>query len=450
MMRFFMEYMPYYRRLLKLAAPLIVTQAGQMLVQLADNAMVGHYGTIELAASSFANSIFLLIMVFGAGISVGITPLLGQSYGKDRLVRAASVIKNSLFLSAIVITAIFILAWLLSYAMNNMGQETAVEAAAIPYYRLLSFSLVPMLIFMVFKQIGEGLGNTMYAMLATLASNIINIGLNYLLIFGKAGFPELGLLGAGYASLLSRIIMAALLIPLLLSSKKYAGVFALIRRVPFAKGRMLKIFYTGLPIALQMLIEISLFAAGTIMMGWIGDVPLAAHQVANGMIGFTFMIANGIAMATTIRISWQWGNGNFREMQQAGKASQQMVLAFMGLCAVLFITLAPALARLFSNDPAVWEAAIPLLIIAGLFQIVDGLQVVSLGILRGIADVKKPFWMAAFSYLVFGLPVSYLAAFVLDLGAEGIWLGFISSLSIAALLFGLRIRKMWQKPEFSA
>ncbi|MFO7880724.1 MAG: MATE family efflux transporter [Bacteroidota bacterium] len=450
MMRFFMEYMPYYRRLLKLAAPLIVTQAGQMLVQLADNAMVGHYGTIELAASSFANSIFLLIMVFGAGISVGITPLLGQAYGKDRLVRAASVIKNSLFLSAIVITAIFILAWLLSYAMNNMGQEAAVETAAIPYYRLLSFSLVPMLIFMVFKQIGEGLGNTMYAMLATLASNIINIGLNYLLIFGKAGFPELGLLGAGYASLLSRIIMAVLLIPLLLSSKKYAGVFALIPRVPFAKGRMLKIFYTGLPIALQMLIEISLFAAGTIMMGWIGDVPLAAHQIANGMIGFTFMIASGIAMATTIRISWQWGNGNFREMQQAGKASQQMVLAFMGLCAVLFITLAPALARLFSNDPDVWEAAIPLLIIAGLFQIVDGLQVVSLGILRGIADVKKPFWMAAFSYLVFGLPVSYLAAFVLDLGAEGIWLGFITSLSIAALLFGLRIRKMWQKSEFRA
>ena len=433
-------YLPYYKRLASLAFPLVLTQSGQMLVQLVDNAMVGHVGTIELAASSFANSIFLLVLVLGTGICVGITPILGHAFGEERPVVAASIIKNSIALSLLVTLMISLTSWSLSFTMPFMGQEKAVFEEAIPYYRLLSYSLIPLLLFTALKQIGEGMGNTLYAMIATLTSNIVNVILNYILIFGHAGFPALGLEGAGYATLIARIVMFLMLIPLLLKSSKYRHIFKLTGKVRISWKRISNIFKTGLPIALQMLTEVSLFAAGSVMMGWIGDVELAAHQVANGLIGFTFMIANALSMASTIRISIQYGNKNFREMRMAANASKHMVLMFMGLCAILYISLDGWLPKIFSTDPKVWAQASSLLIIAGIFQLVDGLQVVSLGILRGVADVKKPMIIALFTYLAVGLPVSYLFAFTFGFGAEGIWFGYVASLSLAALLFSLRIK----------
>jgi MATE family multidrug resistance protein len=409
-------------------------------MQLIDNAMVGHVGTAELAASSFANSIFLLVIVLGTGISIGITPILGQAFGEKRPVLAAAVIKNSLVLSVAVIISIFFLSWALSWIMPNMGQANEVSELAIPYYRLLSWSLIPMLIFLVFKQIGEGLGNTMYAMISTLVSVFFNVFLNYLLIYGHLGFPALGLQGAGYATLISRVILVIMLVPLLLRSSKYKTIYRQISRVKLSAQRMKSIFSTGLPIALQMLIEVSLFAFGSIMIGWIGETELAAHQVANGLIGFTFMMASSLGMASTIRISIQYGNKNFHEMKMAATASKHLVLIFMGICSAMYIGLSNELPKIFSDDPLVWEQASSLLIIAGIFQLVDGLQVVFLGILRGVADVKHPFWIAAFSYLLIGLPVSYIFAFVLNFGPEGIWLGFVAGLSVAALSFNIRIR----------
>ncbi len=443
MLRAIKTYLPYYRRLGKLAVPLALTQSGQMLIQLIDNAMVGHVGTAELAASSFANSIFLLVIVLGTGISIGITPILGQAFGEKRVALAAAVIKNSIILSIAVILSIFFLSWSLSWIMPNMGQAQEVSSLAIPYYRLLSWSLLPMLIFLVFKQIGEGLGNTMYAMISTLVSIFFNVFLNYILIFGHLGFPALGLQGAGYATLISRAIMVFMLVPLLLRSPKYKEIYRQISRVKLSAQRMKQIFSTGLPIALQMLIEVSLFAFGSIMIGWIGEIELAAHQVANGLIGFTFMMASSLGMASTIRISIQYGNKNFHEMKMAATASRHLVLLFMGICSALYISLSNELPKLFSDDPLVWEQASSLLIIAGIFQLVDGLQVVFLGILRGISDVKRPFWIAAFSYLIIGLPVSYIFAFVFDFGAEGIWFGFVAGLSVAAVSFHLRIRKQF-------
>lgn len=250
----------------------------------------------------------------------------------------------------------------------------------------------------------------------------------------------MGLEGAGYATLISRVIMFLMLIPLLIKSSRYRHIFSLMNRVKLSWRRMVKMFNTGLPIALQMLTEVSLFALGSIMMGWIGDVQLAAHQVATGLISFTFMIANALSMASTIRISIQYGNRNLKEMRMAANASRHMVLAFMGVCAILYIGLNSWLPKIFSTDPEVWKHASSLLVIAGLFQLVDGLQVVSLGILRGVADVKKPMIIAIFTYLGIGIPVSYLFAFVFNFGAEGIWFGFVASLSVASLLFSLRIR----------
>ncbi len=435
------KYYPYYHRLLKLAIPLVFTQAGQMIVHLVDNAMVGRVGTTELAAASFANSVFMIGMIFGIGIFIGITPIIGKALGQNNPDRIAQIIKNGLILSAIITLVVFAIIWIISYLMPYMKQPEEVYKMAIPYYRLLSYSLVPLFIFMLFKQIGEGLGNTVIAMVATITSNILNIGLNWILIFGKLGFPELGLIGAGYATLISRITMPVLIYIGFKATQTINDYLKLLPSVKTQWKGIKKIFAVGFPISGQMLVEISTFSIGAIMMGWIGDVELAAHQVALGLAGFTFMVANGIAMATTIRVSHQIGLHDYKSMKNVSLSAVHLVLAYMLLCGIGFIVFRHQLPRLFSPDPLVIKQTASLLVIAGLFQLFDGLQVVSLGILRGFSDVKKPMMMAAFSYLLIGLPTSYLFAFTFNLGPEGIWLGFVTGLGSAGLMFARRIIK---------
>lgn len=439
------QYYPYYNRLFKLAIPVVLTQAGQMVVHLVDNAMVGRVGTTELAAASFANSVFMVIMVFGMGIIFGITPLLGHAIGAKKDKEAASIIKNGAFMASIVTVALFIFSWAITWAMPYMGQSEEVMQLAIPYYRVLCASLIPFLGFLLFKQIGEGLGNTFIAMVATITANVLNIILNYLLIFGKLGFPELGLMGAGYATLISRIIMPFILYFGLMMVHRYKFYFKLSRTIRLSKSKLFTLIQTGYPIAVQMVLEVSIFAFGAVMMGWINDVSLAAHQIALGLAGFTFMIANGVGMATTIRVSIQYGENNTKGIKMASFASFHLVLAYMVFTAAGFFLLRYQLPRFFTTDPEVIHQSAILLMVAGVFQIFDGLQVVSLGILRGIADVKIPMLIAAFAYMLIGLPISYACAFLLDLGPMGIWFGFVAGLGLTGIFLAFRIKYLWNK-----
>lgn len=441
------EYFIYYKRLLKLAFPLVLTQAGQMVVQLVDNAMVGRVGTVELAAASFANSIFVVIMVFGLGIFIGITPLIGHALGEKNDLKVSSIIKNSLFLSGFLIVGLTIVTWSLSWWMHLMGQPEEVWQLAIPYFRTLTLSLIPFLIFIAFKQIGEGLGNTWLAMFATILSNLLNVALNYVLIFGKLGFPELGLLGAGYATLISRMSMPLLIFAGFMWARKVRHYFVMLPRVTLSLKQMLSIVSVGLPIAVQLVIEVSLFAFGAVMMGWIGDVPLAAHQVAMGVASFTFMIANGVAMATTIRVSYQLGKKAFDSMEKVSLSAVHLVMAYMLLCGIVLLLLRYQLPRLFSPDPLVIKQAASLIMVAALFQLFDGLQVVCLGILRGFADVKVPMIIAGIAYTLIGIPVSYVLTFVWKIGPEGIWFGFVAGLASAGILLAIRIRKKIREVE---
>lgn len=436
------KYYIYYKRLFKLALPLVFTQAGQMIVHLADNAMIGQYGTAELAASSFANSVFMLSMIFGIGIFIGVTPIIGQALGKNNDINIAGIIKNGIVLSLILSVALFLISYSVSFFLKYMQQPVEVYQLATPYYRLLAYSLIPLLIFMLFKQVGEGLGNTIVAMIATIATNIINIILNWILIFGKLGFPEYGLDGAGYATLISRIFLPILIIAGFKLSPKINHYLKLLSGIrPSWKG-IKNIITLGLPISGQMLVEMSSFSLSAIMMGWISGIALAAHQVAMGLASFTFMIANGIAMATTIRVSHQLGQKDFKSMEKVSLSAVHLVLGYMFLCGVGFMIFRFQLPRLFSPDPLVIKQAASLLILAALFQIFDGLQVVSLGILRGFSDVKVPMAMATVAYLLIGLPASYLFAFPLNFGPDGIWMGFLAGLASAGTMFAFRIRKM--------
>ena len=264
------KYYPHYTQLLRLAIPLVLTQAGQMTVQLVDTAMVGRVGTAELAAAAFASNIYMVIMLFGLGIFLGITPMVGQLRGANDDAQVAATMKSGFALTGLLVPVITIIAWAISWAMPHMGQPEEVARLAIPFYRALVISTIPFLVFALLKQVGEGLGNTVIAMVVTIFANALNIFLNYVLIFGNMGFPRLGLMGSGYATLTARAVMPLLLYVGLSRLKSTGRYFALLHTVKATSQDIRKIFALGLPIAVQLVLEVAAYAVSAVMMGWLG------------------------------------------------------------------------------------------------------------------------------------------------------------------------------------
>ncbi|MGD9928851.1 MAG: MATE family efflux transporter [Mangrovibacterium sp.] len=436
------DYIPLYKKNLNLAFPVILSQVGQVTVSLADNMMVGHAGTTELAAASFSNSIFHIGMLFGLGVTMGVTPLVGKVFSQKNDRQVGEYLKNGFFIHTVFALLVALAMVGVGFFLDKMGQPHEVVQVAFSYYLLLVASLAPMLMFYSFKQFFEGIGNTQIAMMITLTANLVNIVLNYLLIFGKYGFPELGLNGAGIATLISRLLMPVLLIPVLLKNKKYRNIFRFARQAALVRSKISELLSVGLPIGLQIIVEVLTFSLGAVMMGWLGKEPLAAHQVALGMASFTYMISLGVGAGTTIHVSHEFGAHNFSLLRRTVFASVHLVVIFMSLMGLLFILLRHQLPFLFTEDLTVVGIAAGLLVIAALFQVFDGLQVALLAALRGLSDVKIPMVMAFVSYSLIGLPISYGCAFVLNMGAAGIWLGFLVGLAVAAILFSLRLKKL--------
>ena len=441
----FSAYFPLYKKNLRLAFPVVLSQIGQVTVSLVDNMMVGHVGTTELAAASFSINIFHIGMLFGIGITMGLTPLVGSAFSQKKEKMVGEYLKNGLLVHALATLVIGMVMGIISLYLNRMGQPVEVVEKAVPYYLLLVASLFPMLFFYSFKQFLEGVGNTRIAMYITLSSNLINIVLNYFLIYGKWGFPELGLNGAGIATFIARLCMPILLIPIILKNKQCKTEFRLAYYAKVQKKKLKEIFAVGFPIGLQIIIEVSTFSFGAIMMGWISKEALAAHQVAIGLASLTYMISLGIGAGTTIFVSHEKGINNYLQLRRTIYASFHLVVTFMSIMGILFILLRYQLPHLFTEDPKVVLVASNLLIVAAMFQIFDGIQVVLLSSLRGLKDVKHPMFMAFISYSLLGLPVSYLFGIVLGFGAVGIWVGFLIGLAFAALLFAIRLKKQLLK-----
>ncbi|MCW0482204.1 MATE family efflux transporter [Gaoshiqia sediminis] len=436
------DYIPLYKKNLNLAFPVILSQVGQVTVSLADNMMVGHAGTTELAAASFSNSIFHIGMLFGLGVTMGVTPLVGKVFSQKNDRQVGEYLRNGFFIHTVFALLVALAMVGVGFFLDKMGQPNEVAQVAFPYYLLLVASLAPMLMFYSFKQFFEGIGNTQIAMMITLTANLVNIVLNYLLIFGKYGFPELGLNGAGIATLISRLLMPVLLIPVLLKNKKYRNIFRFARQAALVRSKISELLSVGLPIGLQIIVEVLTFSLGAVMMGWLGKEPLAAHQVALGMASFTYMISLGVGAGTTIHVSHEFGAQNFSLLRRTVFASVHLVVIFMSFMGLLFILLRHQLPFLFTEDLTVVGIAAGLLVIAALFQVFDGLQVALLAALRGLSDVKIPMFMAFVSYSLIGLPISYGCAFGLNMGAAGIWFGFLVGLAVAAILFSLRLKKL--------
>ena len=448
------EYLPYYKRNLRVALPIMLTQLGASLVGLFDSMMVGHYATVDLAAVSFANAIFFMAMVFAMGVLMAITPLVGIRVGEmNAQPEEATSIREKiavLFQNGILLTVLqsalmlLLLGGCIPY-LDCFGQDPDVIAVARPYYILIVISLVPFLFFTFFKQFLEGLGNTVVAMVITLVMNALNILLNWVFIYGHWGADAMGATGAGIGSLISRLGMPICFALAMWYKRDWRYYLASFTWRNIRWEEIKKQLRLGFPIGAQTFLETFTFTISFVIIGWISKEALAAHQVANQIADLTFMIAMGVGAATTIRVSHQLGAGDIRAVRMASNASIHLVLLLNTIGAVVMISLRNYIPLLFTQDTEVIAIASQLIVIAGLFQYADGLQAVGAAMLRGITDVKVPMLIAFMSYIVIGLAVGLVCAFPLEMGAAGIWIGFIMGLSTAATCFHIRFNRKYKK-----
>ena len=439
----FRTYMPQYRQTLLLAFPVILSQVGQVVVQLVDNMMVGRLGDPDqLAAVSLGTAFFVTGMMPGMGLALGLTPIVGPLYVQGGHRTAARFFQNSLLLNLAVGVLLFGLMMGASFFFDRIGQPPRVAELTVPYFRYLAWSVIPFLLFSAFKQFMEGVGNTSIAMGITITANLLNVGLNYVFIYGHFGAPAMGAAGAGLATFLSRCVMPVLFVAVLMRKDSYRRYFRFFGTGGFSWPKITTLNKVGLPIAGQMFLEVCAFSITSVMMGWIGAVQMAANQITMSLVTFSFMVVTGISAATTIRISHESGRGDLTAVRRVAAASYHITVAYMLLVSLLLVVFRYPLIGAFTPDRAVIEVGAQLCILAAFFELSDGIQTVSVGMLRGIRDVKAPMIIAFLSYIVINLPVGYVLAFTFGMGASGLWIGFIFGLTVAAVLLSYRFRKM--------
>lgn len=427
---------------------------GHTFVQFADNIMVGQLGTAELAAVSLGNSFVFIAMSLGIGFSTAITPLVAEADGAGNKANGKSALKHGLVLCTFLGLSLFGLILLSKPLMYLMEQPPEVVEFAMPYLDLVAFSLVPLIMFQAFKQFSEGLSQTKYPMYATIIANVVNIILNYLLIFGSFGFPKLGIVGAAIGTLTSRIIMLLYLWYLLKGKKKFHDYVTGFNFKLIEKKVIRKIIGLGFPSALQMFFEVAIFTAAIWLSGVLGKNAQAANQIALNLSSMTFMFGMGLGIAAMIRVGNQKGLRNFTELRRIARSIFFLTLLLEVVFAILFLVgrhWFPTIyldvkdvANMADNTEVIFLAA-RLLLVAAFFQISDGVQVVVLGALRGLQDVKTPTIITFVAYWLIGFPVSFYLGLRTDLKSTGIWIGLLTGLTASAIMLYLRFNYLTKK-----
>tara|TARA_R110002073_G_scaffold8207_1_gene45586 strand:- start:35205 stop:36593 length:1389 start_codon:yes stop_codon:yes gene_type:complete len=438
----------------KLAAPVMLGMLGHTFVSFVDNIMVGQLGTAELAAVSLGNSFMFIAMSIGIGFSTAITPLTAEADSSNNFIQAKSTFKHGLFLCTILGIMLFSMVYFAKPLLYFMEQPTEVVDLALPYLDLVAFSLIPLIVFQAFKQFSDGLSMTRYPMYATLIANIVNVILNYILIFGKFGFPAMGIVGAAYGTLVSRFIMVAYLWLLLMKKEKSKAMVTNIKIFVLEKLMIKKIISLGAPSAMQMFFEVAIFTSAIWLSGLLGKNPQAANQIALNLSSMTFMVAMGLSVASMIRVGNQKGLHNYKELRRIAHSIFLFAIILAIGFALLFLLFRHALPKIyvdfddvanFADNMEVVSIAAQLLLAAAIFQITDGIQVVVLGALRGLQDVKIPTIITFVAYWGIGFPVSYYFGKEDSLGSFGIWLGLLAGLSSAAVLLYIRFNYLTLK-----
>lgn len=435
-------------QLLLLAYPVVLGQMSHILVGVADSVMVGNVGTAALAAAAFSTSVFNIPLIFLIGLAIGLSPLVAIAHGKRRNRRIAAYFSNGLLLHNVLGLSLVGLLWVLVLPnLEHFGQEADVVRLSRSYSRYLILSLLPVFFFLSLKQFAEGLSDTRMAMIISLGSNLFNVVLNYFFIFGKAGLPAMGLDGAGVATLIARSLMALWMLAYILTHSRFRPYLRRLSDAQIHRIYLVKIFNMGLPVGLQMLLEVGAFSVGGILIGKIGKVQLAGHQIAISLAATTYMMAHGIAAATSVRVGNRWGLGQMVQMRFVAGLGYKAVAVFMGFSGLAYLLLHQHLPDWFSDDPQVIELTGVLFYVVALYQIPDGLQAVGFGVLRGIEDVKVPTYITLVAFWVLGVPLGYVLAFYTPLETLGMWFGFTTGLVSAAGLTGLRFYRLSRRHE---
>ena len=448
------QYTKEFRYNLQLAYPVILGMIGHTLVGIVDNIMVGKIGPTELAAVSLGNSFIFIAMSLGIGFSTAITPLVAEAHGKNNREEGRLAFHHGLYLCTILGLFLFGVIFFSKPLLSFMGQPEAVVKLAKPYLDIVGFSLVPLIMYQAYKQFADGMSQTKYSMWATIIGNIANVIINYFFIYGIWIFPKLGIIGAAIGTIASRIIMLVFMHYIMQSKTKFHYYFEGFTIKEIKKEINLKIIRLGFPSSMQMFFEVALFTGAIWLCGMIGTTSQAANQIALSLASLTFMFAMGLSVTGMIRVGNQKGKQDYQTLRTVGLSIFLLTVILEIVFALLFIAFHQVLPYIFVNmeqtatlleNQEVIAISAQLLIVAAFFQISDGIQVVVLGALRGLQDVKIPMYITFVAYWLIGFPVSIYLGLQTDLKAVGVWIGLLAGLTAAALFLYLRFHYLTKK-----
>jgi multidrug resistance protein, MATE family len=438
----------------RLAYPIILGMIGHTLVGIVDNIMVGQLGSTELAAVSLGNSFVFIAMSLGIGFSTAITPLVAEADGANSIEKGRSAFHHGLYLCTVLGIALFLLIFFSKPLISFMGQPQEVVDLAKPYLDIVAFSLIPLIVFQAYKQFADGKSETKYSMWATFLGNGVNVFLNYLLIFGIWIFPKLGIVGAAIGTIASRFVMLAFIHWIMVSKQKFKPYFEGFNLRKMSKIMVKKLINLGAPSAMQMFFEVALFTGAIWLSGMLGTTSQAANQIALSLASVTFMFAMGLSVAAMIRVGNQKGLHDYKKLRIVALSIFLLTIILEIIFALFFVLFHQQLPELFlkvdqvsmlTDNFEVVAIASQLLLIAAIFQISDGLQVVVLGALRGLQDVKVPMYITFIAYWIIGFPISIYLGLYTSLAAQGIWIGLLAGLTAAAVFLYWRFNKMTKK-----
>ena len=431
----------HYKALFKLGLPIVIGQLGMIILGFADTLMIGHHSTEELAAASFVNNMFNLAIIFATGFSYGLTPIVGNLFGRKEHKAVGGTLKNSLAANGLIGILLTLVMGILYLNIHRLGQPEELLPLMRPYYLVLLVSLIFVMLFNAFKQFADGITDTRTPMWLLIGGNVLNIIGNWVLIYGHFGFPEMGLSGAGIATLASRIAMLLVFISLFFTTRRYH-----IYKVGFLESRLNKADFMqlnklGWPVGLQMGMETASFSLATIMVGWLGAIALAAHQVMLTIGQLGYMMYYGMAAAVAVRVSNFHGQRDTEAVHHSASAGFHLILLMAVLVSLPLFLLRNEIGNWFTDNHEVTLMVASLIVPFIIYQFGDGMQCNYSNALRGIADVKPVMYIAFLAYFVISLPAGYLFGFVFNWGLTGIWLSFPFGLTSAGLMFWLRFRQ---------
>ncbi|WP_343763223.1 MATE family efflux transporter [Gangjinia marincola] len=438
-------YTKEFSKNLQIAYPIMLGQLGHILVGFADNLMVGQLGAAPLAAVSLGNSLVFIALSLGIGFSFAITPLIAETDGADDIENGRKFFHHGVIMCTINGVMLFVLLLLAKPILYQLDQPIEVVQLAIPYLEIVAFSMIPLMVFQALKQFADGLSQTNYAMYATLLANVVNIGFNYVLIYGFWIFPRMEVEGAALGTLISRFFMLGLLYIILKNLKVFKPYFNWSRKEGVDGTIFKRLFKLGFPTALQMLFEVSIFTASIFLAGMLGTNQQAANQIALNLASMTFMVAVGLSVTATIRVGNQKGKKDYVALRTIAFSILLLIFIIESLFAVGFILSKDILPQVYIDNAEVITIAAQLLVVAALFQLSDGIQVVILGSLRGLQDVYIPTLICFIAYWIIGFPISYYLGKAEVMSATGIWIGLLSGLTASAIMLYVRFNYLTKK-----